>query len=45
MNRRSLIALALGRVALLALPVRAATALPQVEVFKNPSCGLLWRLG
>lgn len=37
MNRRHLISLALGAFA--ALPVRAAAKLPQLEVFKNPSCG------
>lgn len=39
MNRRSLISLAAGALAGAALPLRAASALPQVEVFKNPSCG------
>lgn len=39
MNRRHLLSVAIGAVALSALPVHAATRLPQVEVFKNPSCG------
>lgn len=39
MNRRHLLSVAIGAVALSALPVRAATRLPQVEVFKNPTCG------
>jgi hypothetical protein len=39
MNRRHLLALATGAGALTALSVRAAPTLPQVEVFKNPSCG------
>ena len=39
MNRRRLISLAWGASALASLPAIAATSLPQVEVFKNPSCG------
>ena len=39
MNRRHLLALAAGAGALTAFSVRAASTLPQVEVFKNPSCG------
>ena len=39
MNRRRLISLAWGATALATLPAIAATSLPQVEVFKNPSCG------
>lgn len=39
MNRRHLLALAAGAGALSALAVNAAPTLPQVEVFKNPSCG------
>ncbi len=39
MNRRHLLGLAAGAGALSALSVRAAPTLPQVEVFKNPSCG------
>lgn len=39
MNRRHLLALAAGAGALSALSVYAAPTLPQVEVFKNPSCG------
>ena len=39
MNRRHLLALAAGAGALSALSVNAAPTLPQVEVFKNPSCG------
>lgn len=39
MNRRNLFSLALGAAALSALPAFAATALPQVEVFKSPYCG------
>jgi hypothetical protein len=38
-NRRRLISLAWGATALASLPAIAATSLPQVEVFKNPSCG------
>jgi len=38
-NRRRLISLAWGASALASLPAIAATSLPQVEVFKNPSCG------
>jgi len=39
MNRRRLFSLALGATALCALPALGATSLPQVEVFKSPSCG------
>lgn len=39
MKRRSLLQLALGAMVLPALPVTATPGLPQVEVFKNPSCG------
>lgn len=39
MKRRHLFPLALGALALTALPAFAANALPAVEVFKNPSCG------
>lgn len=39
MNRRLLISVVLGAVALPARPVCAAAKLPQVDVFKNPSCG------
>lgn len=38
MNRRNVFSLALGAVALSTLPALAATALPQVEVFKSPYC-------
>ena len=39
MNRRNALSVALGAMALVAAPALAAGALPQVEVFKNPSCG------
>jgi len=39
MNRRNLISLAVGAMALTAIPALAANTLPAVEVFKNPSCG------
>lgn len=39
MNRRNLISLALGAMAFTAIPALAASTLPPVEVFKNPSCG------
>lgn len=39
MKRRILLALGAGAGALAALLVNAAPALPQVEAFKNPSCG------
>ncbi len=42
MNRRNLFSMALSAAALSVLPAfaaTAATALPQVEVFKNPYCG------
>lgn len=39
MNRRNALSLALGAMAFAAVPAFAAGALPQVEVFKNPSCG------
>jgi hypothetical protein len=39
MNRRNFLSTALGAMALSALPAVAATALPQLEVFKSPYCG------
>ena len=39
MNRRNLISVAVGAVALTAIPALAANTLPPMEVFKNPSCG------
>ncbi len=39
MNRRNLISLTGGAMALIAIPALAANTLPPVEVFKNPSCG------
>lgn len=39
MIRRSVLSMALGSAALTAFPAVAATALPQLEVFKSPSCG------
>jgi hypothetical protein len=39
MNRRNALSLALGAMALTAVPAFAAGALPMVEVYKNPSCG------
>lgn len=39
MNRRNALSMALGAMALAAVPASAADALPPVEVFKNPSCG------
>lgn len=39
MNRRNALSLALGAMALTAVPTFAAGTLPTVEVFKNPSCG------
>lgn len=38
MKRRNILSLALGAVALAAIPAVAGTALPQVEVFKSPYC-------
>ena len=38
MKRRSILSLACGTAALAVLPVVAATALPQVEVFKSAYC-------
>ena len=39
MNRRDILSVALCATALSAIPAIAATALPQVEVFKSPYCG------
>jgi hypothetical protein len=39
MNRRNFLSTALGAMALSPLPAVAATALPQLEVFKSPYCG------
>lgn len=39
MNRRHALSMAMSTLALVAAPSFAAGALPQVEVFKNPSCG------
>ncbi|MGM9489198.1 DUF411 domain-containing protein [Ideonella sp. YS5] len=39
MNRRNILSMALGASALTALPAVAATALPQLQVFKSPYCG------
>ncbi|WP_294636248.1 DUF411 domain-containing protein [uncultured Aquabacterium sp.] len=39
MQRRALLQFALGAVALSTLPAQAGAGLPEVEVFKNPSCG------
>lgn len=39
MNRRDARSVALGAMALAAIPAFAADTLPTVEVFKNPSCG------
>lgn len=39
MKRRDLLVLAAGAGPILVLPAGAAPGLPQVEVFKNPSCG------
>lgn len=39
MHRRNLLSTAAGALALMALRAGATTPLPQVEVFKNPSCG------
>jgi hypothetical protein len=38
-NRRKIIAAAMGTMAFAAIPALAANTLPPVEVFKNPSCG------
>lgn len=39
MNRRNILSMALGAVALMTRPAMAVGALPQVEVFKSPHCG------
>lgn len=39
MKRRQLLSTLLGAALFPALPARAASALPQVEMFKNPYCG------
>ena len=39
MNRRTLLSLAAAAAAVAAVPSLAKTALPQVEVYKNPDCG------
>lgn len=39
MNRRNALSMAVGAMALMAVPAFAVGTLPPVEVFKNPSCG------
>lgn len=39
MNRRNALSLTVGAMTLAAVPAFAASSLPTVEVFKNPSCG------
>ncbi len=39
MNRRTLLSLAVAAAALASVPSLAKTALPQVDVYKNPDCG------